>query len=134
MQSKAIRHLARAMRSTHRKTKSWQRTAEIHNIRNSKGRIDKSLAWQIAVDDFEPTEHDTLLRIGVTCECPDCKKEKRMIRRAAHQSLFEMNDQSIIEAMKNRVPMEKPSSKLQRELNHYVRDCKRASRQRVSTS
>lgn len=134
MQSRAIRRLAREMRSTYRKLKSWQKTAEQHNILNRKGNIDKSLAWQIAVDGFEPTEHDTLLRIGMPCTCPDCKRAKRDAHRTAHQPLFEMNDQTIIDAIQNRTPMPKPSTKLQKALNHFVSDCKRASKQRYARS
>lgn len=105
MQSRAFRRLAREMRSTHRKSKSWLKTAEAHKILDANGNPAKSLARLIAIENFEPTEHSTLLRIGMPCECDQCKKAKRLAKRIAHQDLFDMTDKAILEALKNRQPM-----------------------------
>jgi hypothetical protein len=123
MQNRAFRRLAKEMRSTHRKLKSWSKTAEAHNITDKTGKPSKAIAWRIVFDGFQPSDHQTLLRIGMPCDCDQCKKEKQRAKRKAHLDLFDMNDKAILEALKNRTPFEPTyNTKMMAE---FIKACKR---------
>jgi len=100
MTQRAIRRLASKMRSTHKKVKSWQRVAEIHKIVNSRGSIDKGLAYQIAVNHFEPTMHDTLIRNRLPCTCDKCIKQKRLAIALEIIMLFDLSSSELLRAYK----------------------------------
>jgi len=123
MQSRAIRRLAKNMRKTHRSVKSWLKTAEHHKILDAKGLPAKSLARLIAIENFEPTEHETLIRIGMPCLCDGCKRAKRKAKKAATQDLFDMTDKAIIEALNNRQPMQTTYNKTM--MAEFIKACKR---------
>jgi molybdenum cofactor biosynthesis enzyme MoaA len=114
----------------HRRTKSWFETAKLHNITNKRGKYSKGLAYQIAKNDYQPA-HETLLRIGVQCDCEECKRVKRLAYRAAHQTLFDMSNEQIIEALKNRKPIKATHTK--QAMKEFIRACKHGP-QRVSAS
>jgi hypothetical protein len=111
------------MRSTHRKTKSWSETAKLHGIVTAEGKPNKGLAYQIAVNGFEPSEHETLIRIGMPCLCDGCKKAQRKARRAAHQDLFDMSINDLRDALINRQPMP-PINYSRKNMTAFVRACK----------
>lgn len=132
MQSRAISRLAREMRSTHRKTKSWLVTAKAHHIINAEGKPSKGLAYRIAVDRYEPREHETLLRLKLPCPCEKCKRIRNFEKRMKHISLFDMRDQDIIDALNNRKEMHATHTK--KALKEFVDACTRSSQQRRRAS
>ena len=128
MQSRAIYRLAREMRSTHRKTKSWLKTAIAHHIVNADGKPSKGLAYRIAVERYEPREHETLIRLNLPCPCGKCecirKYEKRM-KRMNHIPLFEMRDEDIVNALNNRYELKPTHTK--KAMKEFVSACRRSS-------
>ena len=135
MQSRAIRRLAREMRSTHRITKSWLATAKRHHIVNAQGIPSKGLAYRIAIDGYEPREHETLLRLRLPCYCDECERIRKFEKRSKrlnHVPLFEMRDCDIIDALNNRVELKSTHSKAA--MNEFIKACKRASQQRRRAS
>jgi hypothetical protein len=122
------------MRSTHRKTKSWLETAKRHHITDPNGNPSKGLAYRIAVDEYEPKGHETLTRIGMPCPCDECKKAKRQTKRIAHQDLFDMTTDAIINALNNREEMP-PRNYNKRVMDEFIKACKRGgAMKRVSAS
>jgi hypothetical protein len=107
-------------------------TAKAHNIATTTGAPNKGLAYQIAVNGFEPTEHETLIRIGMPCACDQCKKQKRLIKRAHTITLFDMSSDELLCALKNRQPMK--STHTQASMNDFIRTCKSASKARKVTA
>lgn len=124
MQNRAIRRLAREMRSTHRKTKSWLETAKRHHIVNAKGKASKGLAYRIAMDGYEPREHETLIRIGVRCYCDECERIRKYEKRARRVvPIAEMSDAQIIHALNNRYELKATHTK--KSMADFIRACKR---------
>lgn len=122
MQSRAIRRLAREMRATHRRTRSWQKTAEIHKITNDQGKVSKGLAYQIALNEFEPREHETLIRLHLPCDCEKCERVKRYIKRLKHMTIFDMSTNDLKAALDNRHELKATHTK--KAMNEFIRACK----------
>lgn len=126
MQSRAIRRLARKLRSTHRNTKSWPETARLCHIIKENGDPSEGLAYRIAVEGYEPKTHQTLVRIGMPCFCDQCKKQKRQaasLKRIAHLSLIDMPVDALRNALINRKPMP-PITYKKCEMNYFIKACK----------
>lgn len=104
MQSRWISRLARKLRSTHRKTKSWSLTARQHGIVTDDGQPNKGLAYRIAMQEYEPRGHATLIRIGAPCACDECKRNK--IRTPKKRKFIDdMTEQELIQALHDRRDM-----------------------------
>lgn len=122
MKSRAIRRLARKLRATHQKTRSWQKTAQIHNITNADGQVSKGLAYQIAVNNFEPKEHDTLLRLQLPCYCEKCERVRRYEKRMQHVTLYDMSREELLYALQHRKPINVGYTK--KAMSDFIRACK----------
>ena len=87
-QTPATKTLAKALRKTHRETRSWLQTARLHNITDSDGTPNKGMAYRIARDGYEPKDHQLRIRIGLPInECPTCHariKQEQKFRTWKH--------------------------------------------------
>jgi hypothetical protein len=77
MQSRPVSHLARILRSSHKNTRSWPRTAADHGVLTPDGDPNPGLAFRIAMKGYEPKSLELRERLGLPAECATCHRRIR---------------------------------------------------------
>jgi hypothetical protein len=110
MQSRLVSRLARKLRSTHRKTKSWRVTANIHRVLTPDRELNPGLAkriaerWQPGLDVIKRLLNDGAIELD---------RPKPMI-------LSYRTRQAFIEAFKKRGPLPSPTPKTMKLFDDWI--------------
>jgi hypothetical protein len=104
-QSSETRRLARQLLRNHRSTKSWHETARRLNITNKDGNPSPGLAYQIAVDKYEPRREETRVRLGLSPEIKLPRPRRTINDHLAEDTIQDMPAPLLAWALENRTEM-----------------------------
>lgn len=126
MQTRQIIRLARKLRSTHRKNKSWRLTSKVCLVFTPDGRCNPGLAKRIALDGYQPSD-DVVQRLIAHGAIEIKKKHPRVICK----DLFDETDDALLRALRERqtMPESNVNPKIMRE---FLRACKHKPQARVT--
>lgn len=102
MQTRQITRLARKLRSTHRRTKSWRATAKEHHILTPTGEVNPGLAQRIALNGYQPSD-ETIARL-IKDGAIEAKK-----KHIAPKMINDMTSDELATALRNRFTMPDPN-------------------------
>jgi hypothetical protein len=99
------RQLARLLRKSHRKTRSWAKTGEAFEI-------NKGLAFKIATQDYDPADPSIRERLGLGPRpCPTCHRKQTVPRGPRPKPIrkfgwmWDVKPQSLLEMLNRREVM-----------------------------
>lgn len=100
MKSRVLSRLAKNLRSTHRKTKSWRITSKACKVLTEDGRVNPGLAKRIALEGYIPS--DDVIERMIQHGAIEGKKKKVTLPK----DLFEMSSAELLYALNNRTEMQ----------------------------